>query len=56
MKNIFALLSLFLVFEYAIALQKLQIGVKKRVENCTQRTKKTDLVHIHYVVKELFDK
>ncbi|XP_053680081.1 peptidyl-prolyl cis-trans isomerase FKBP2 [Anopheles nili] len=27
---------------------KLKIGVKKRVENCTVRTKKGDLVHMHY--------
>ncbi|EAT39857.1 AAEL008367-PA [Aedes aegypti] len=27
---------------------KLKIGVKKRVENCTLRTKKGDLVHMHY--------
>ncbi|XP_055611837.1 peptidyl-prolyl cis-trans isomerase FKBP2 [Uranotaenia lowii] len=28
--------------------KKLKIGVKKRVENCTVRTKKGDLVHMHY--------
>uniref|UniRef100_A0A182T5V2 peptidylprolyl isomerase n=1 Tax=Anopheles maculatus TaxID=74869 RepID=A0A182T5V2_9DIPT len=27
---------------------KLKIGVKKRVDNCTVRTKKGDLVHMHY--------
>ncbi|XP_053692940.1 peptidyl-prolyl cis-trans isomerase FKBP2 [Sabethes cyaneus] len=27
---------------------KLKIGVKKRVENCAIRTKKGDLVHMHY--------
>ncbi|XP_055541187.1 peptidyl-prolyl cis-trans isomerase FKBP2 [Wyeomyia smithii] len=27
---------------------KLKIGVKKRVENCSVRTKKGDLVHMHY--------
>lgn len=30
---------------------KLKIGVKKRVENCTVRTKKGDLVHMHYTVR-----
>lgn len=29
---------------------KLKIGVKKRVENCTIKTKKGDLIHIHYTV------
>lgn len=27
---------------------KLKIGVKKRVENCTMKTRKGDLVHMHY--------
>lgn len=30
--------------------QKLKIGVKKRVENCSIRSKKGDLLHIHYTV------
>lgn len=29
---------------------KLKIGIKKRVENCETKTKKGDLVHIHYTV------
>lgn len=29
---------------------KLKIGIKKRVE-CTNKTKKGDLVHIHYTVE-----
>lgn len=33
---------------YVSAEGKLKIGVKKRVENCTVRTKKGDLVHMHY--------
>ncbi|EDS37158.1 FK506-binding protein 2 [Culex quinquefasciatus] len=33
---------------YASSEGKLKIGVKKRVENCTVRTKKGDLVHMHY--------
>ncbi|XP_055638288.1 peptidyl-prolyl cis-trans isomerase FKBP2 [Toxorhynchites rutilus septentrionalis] len=35
-------------FDYASAEGKLKIGVKKRVENCSVRTKKGDLVHMHY--------
>lgn len=27
---------------------KLQIGVKKRVENCTIKSKRGDLLHMHY--------
>lgn len=30
---------------------KLQIGVKKRVENCEQRSKKGDKLHMHYAVR-----
>lgn len=33
---------------------KLQIGIKKRVENCTTKTRKGDLVHIHYTVSTAF--
>ncbi|XP_063234059.1 peptidyl-prolyl cis-trans isomerase FKBP2 [Bacillus rossius redtenbacheri] len=29
--------------------QKLQIGIKKRVENCKVKSKKGDLLHMHYV-------
>lgn len=29
---------------------KLQIGVKKRVENCPVKTKKGDFLHMHYKV------
>ncbi|KAF2362866.1 FKBP-type peptidyl-prolyl cis-trans isomerase domain [Trinorchestia longiramus] len=31
--------------------QKLQIGVKKRVENCQTRSRKGDLLHMHYTGK-----
>lgn len=29
---------------------KLKIGIKKRIENCTVKTRKGDLVHMHYTV------
>lgn len=29
---------------------KLKIGIKKRVENCTVKTRKGDMVHMHYTV------
>lgn len=50
MKNLVALLSLLAVFGSTIAAQKLQIGIKKRVENCEIKAQKGDLVHIHYTV------
>lgn len=28
----------------------LQIGIKKRIENCTVKSKKGDLLHLHYKV------
>lgn len=28
----------------------LQIGIKKRMENCTAKSKKGDLLHLHYNV------
>lgn len=33
-----------------IVKDKLQIGVKKRVENCTLKSKKGDFLHMHYKV------
>ncbi|KAL5273936.1 FKBP2 family protein [Megaselia abdita] len=27
---------------------KVKIGIKKRVENCTQKTKRGDFIHVHY--------
>ena len=30
---------------------KLQIGVKKRVENCDLKSKKGDRLHMHYTVR-----
>lgn len=50
MKNLVALLSLLAVFGSTIAAQKLQIGIKKRAENCDIKAQKGDLVHIHYTV------
>ena len=30
--------------------KKLQIGVKKKVENCSKRSKSGDTLHMHYTV------
>ena len=31
--------------------KKLQIGVKKKVENCSRRSRKGDVLHMHYTVR-----
>lgn len=31
-------------------IKKLQIGVKKRIDNCNVRSKKGDFLHMHYSV------
>ena len=33
--------------------KKLQIGVKKRVENCEQKSRRGDLLSMHYTVKKI---
>jgi hypothetical protein len=33
--------------------KKLQIGIKKRVENCSMKSKRGDLLHMHYTVWEI---
>lgn len=35
----------------ANAKKKLQIGVKKRVDNCQVKSKKGDFLHMHYKVR-----
>ena len=34
--------------------KKLQIGVKKKIENCTKRSKKGDVLKMHYTVRFFF--
>lgn len=51
--SVLVILSVFAATCYAANSQgKLQIGIKKRVEDCTTKTRKGDLVHIHYTVSE----
>lgn len=33
--------------------RKLQIGIKKRPETCERKSKKDDLLHIHYRVQDI---
>lgn len=49
MKSFLVILSV-LAAVSCINAQKLQIGIKKRVENCEIKAQKGDLVHIHYTV------
>ncbi|XP_055851491.1 peptidyl-prolyl cis-trans isomerase FKBP2 [Episyrphus balteatus] len=48
------LLSQFLLFIIAISpiicndQPKVKIGIKKRIDDCTTRTKKGDFIHVHY--------
>lgn len=51
MKSFFVILSIFLAINWTMAAQKLQIGIKKRVENCEMKAQKGDLVHVHYTVR-----
>ena len=37
--------------EEKAAKKKLQIGVKKRVENCEQKSRRGDLLSMHYTVR-----
>lgn len=53
MKSSLVILSIFLVIDWAMAAQKLQIGIKKRVENCEMKAQKGDLLHMHYTVRRL---
>lgn len=53
MKHFFAFLSLFVAISCTLGAQKLQIGIKKRVENCETKAQKGDLVHVHYTVSVL---
>jgi FK506-binding protein 2 len=36
-----------------VKVKKLQIGVKKRVENCKIKSRRGDLLKMHYTVREL---
>lgn len=53
MKSFVVILSIFLAIDFAMAAQKLQIGIKKRVENCEMKAQKGDLVHVHYTVSKI---
>ncbi len=49
-------LILFVLLNLALANEdKLKIGIKKRVENCTVKSKKGDLIHVHYRVSSSED-
>lgn len=54
MNKVFTIFSVVIALGFAVDAQKLQIGIKKRVENCTYKTRKGDLVHIHYRVNIIY--
>ena len=35
--------------------KKLQIGIKKRIDHCTRKSIKGDLLHMHYTVSKLLN-
>ena len=46
--NFILLLTLLINVESKGDVKKLQIGIKKRVENCKMKSRKGDLLHMHY--------
>lgn len=44
------LVLLSMIIVNALAEDKLQIGIKKKVENCDRKSKKGDRLHMHYTV------
>ena len=45
-----ALVLLSMIIVNALAEEKLQIGIKKKVEDCERKSKKGDRLHMHYTV------
>ncbi len=41
---------LLVIIVNTLAEDKLQIGIKKKVENCEKKSKKGDRLHMHYTV------
>jgi FK506-binding protein 2 len=49
-KYLIAIVVLMMVIVNTLAEEKLQIGIKKKVDNCEQKSKKGDRLHMHYTV------
>ncbi|CAF1149976.1 unnamed protein product [Rotaria sp. Silwood1] len=47
-KYLIILALLFMIIVNILAEDKLQIGIKKKVENCDRKSKKGDRLHMHY--------
>lgn len=45
-----ALVLLSMIIVNVLAEEKLQIGIKKKVDNCERKSKKGDRLHMHYTV------
>ena len=48
------LLCLVVLSHLSDATDKLRIGIKKRIENCTMKSRKGDLITVNYTVSILF--
>lgn len=49
-KHLIIVALLLMIIVNALAEEKLQIGIKKKVEKCEQKSKKGDRLHMHYTV------
>ena len=49
-KQLIIVALLLMIIVNTLAEDKLQIGIKKKVENCEQKSRKGDRLHMHYTV------
>jgi hypothetical protein len=52
-KSSVAVVFVLIVLVNVFAEEKLQIGIKKKVDNCETKSKKGDRLHMHYTVSDL---
>ena len=49
-KSLIVIAVLLMIIVNTLAEDKLQIGIKKKVDNCERKSKKGDRLHMHYTV------
>jgi hypothetical protein len=49
-KYLIVIALLMMIIVNILAEDKLQIGIKKKVDNCDRKSKKGDRLHMHYTV------
>jgi peptidylprolyl isomerase/FK506-binding protein 2 len=49
-KYLIVVALLLMIIVNTLAEDKLQIGIKKKVDNCEKKSKKGDRLHMHYTV------